>query len=161
MVLARKESVYIDEQIKGEKRSQTRKKEQKNHRFAKIFITSIVGIVFACSILILTRFTAITEARYNVDSLEKRLEKLETEKTKLRIEVEKVSKSGWIEDEAKTRLQMDYPTTEQVICINVDPAEVAMLTGKINKSDYDDSVKLKKRRNLYGFLKKLVSYREI
>jgi len=160
LVLAREESVYMDEQIKGEKHLQIRRRKQKKHRFVKILITSIVGIVFACSILILTRFTAITEARYNVSSLEKRLERLEIEKTKLGIEVEKVSKSGWIESEAKIRLQMDYPTAEQIICINVDPAEVAMLTNKINKSDYDDSVKLKKGKNLYGFLKKLVSYRE-
>lgn len=160
MVLARKESTYIDEQIREEKQPQIHKKKQKSYRFAKIFITTIVGIVFACSILILTRFTAITEARYNVTGLEKQLERLEIEKTKLKIEVEKVSKSGWIEGEAKIRLQMDYPTDEQIICINVNPAKVAMLTGKINKSNYDDSVKLKNRGNLYGFFKKLVGYTE-
>ena len=161
MVLARKESTYIDEQVKGEKQLRVRKKKQKNYRFEKIVITFIVSIVFACSILVLVRFTAITEARYNVNSLEKQLERLEIEKTKLRIEVEKVSKSGWIESEAKTRLQMDYPTAEQITCINVDPTKVAMLAGKINKLNHNTAVKPGGSKNLYGFLKRLIAYTKI
>jgi hypothetical protein len=56
---------------------------------------------------------------------------------------------------------MNYPTAEQTICINVDPAKVAMLTSKINNSNYNDSVKLKGDKNLHGFLKKLISYTRI
>ncbi|MDI9475268.1 MAG: cell division protein FtsL [Natronincolaceae bacterium] len=161
MVLARRESTYINERKKGEKRSKTHRKKQKSYRFEKIAILAVVSIVFACSILILTRFMAITEARYDITGLEKQFERLEVEKTRLRIELEKVSKSGWIESEAETRLQMNYPTAEQTICINVDPAKVAMLTSKINNSNYNDSVKLKGDKNLHGFLKKLISYTRI
>ncbi len=161
MVLAREESIRTNEQVKEEKRLPVRKKRRKSHMFEKIIVMAIVGVVFVCSMLILTRFTAITEARYSVDNLEKQLEGLEIEKVKLKIEVEKVLKSGWIEDEAKTRLQMDYPTAEQVICINVNPAKVAMLTNEINKQNYDDSVKVGENKNLYAFLKKLISYTKI
>lgn len=161
MVLAREESIYTNEQIKEEKRLPVRRKRRKSHMFEKIIVMAIVGVVFVCSMLILTRFTAITEARYSVDNLEKQLERLEIEKTKLKIGVEKVLKSGWIEDEAKTRLQMDYPAAEQVICINVNPAKVAMLTNEINKPNYDDSFKVGENKNLYAFLKKLISYTKI
>ncbi len=161
MVLAREESIRTNEQVKEEKRLPVRKKRRKSHMFEKIIVMAIVGVVFVCSILILTRFTAITEARYSVDNLEKQLEGLEIEKVKLKIEVEKVLKSGWIEDEAKTRLQMDYPAAEQVICINVNPAKVAMLTNEINNQNYDDSVKVGENKNLYAFLKKLISYTKI
>jgi len=161
LVLAREESIYTNEQIKEEKQFPAHKKKRKSYIFEKIVVMAIVGVVFVCSMIILTRFTSITEARYSVDNLEKQLEELETEKTKLRIEVEKVLKSGWIEDEAKTRLQMDYPTAEQVICINVNPAKVAMLTGEINKQNYDDSVKVGESKNIYAFLKKLISYTKI
>ena len=161
MVLAREETIRTNEQVKEEKRLPVRKKRRKSHMFEKIIVMAIVGVVFVCSMLILTRFTAITEARYSVDNLEKQLEGLEIEKVKLKIEVEKVLKSGWIEDEAKTRLQMDYPTAEQVICINVNPAKVAMLTNEINKQNYDDSVKVGENKNLYAFLKKLISYTKI
>ena len=159
MVLAREESIYTNEQIK--RKNSFRLTKAKKLYVRKIVVMAIVGIVFVCSMIILTRFTSITEARYSVDNLEKQLERLETEKTKLRIEVEKVLKSGWIEDEAKTRLQMDYPTAEQVICINVNPAKVAMLTGEINKQNYDDSVKVGESKNIYAFLKKLISYTKI
>lgn len=161
MVLAREESAYTYEQAREEKQVQVHRKKQKGYRFEKIIVTTIIGIIFVCSILILTRFTTITEARYNINSLEKQLESLEIEKTKLRIDVEKVSKSGWIEDEAKNRLQMDYPAAEQVICINVDPAKVAMLTNQINRSNYNDSIEPEKGKNLYGFFKKLISYTKI
>lgn len=161
MVLAREETIRTNEQVKEEKRLPVRKKRRKSYVFEKIIVMAIVGVVFVCSMLILTRFTAITEARYSVDNLEKQLEGLEIEKVKLKIEVEKVLKSGWIEDEAKTRLQMDYPTAEQVICINVNPAKVAMLTNEINKQNYDDSVKVGENKNLYAFLKKLISYTKI
>ena len=89
--------------------------------------------------------------------MEKRLESLEAEKAKLKVEVEKVSKSGWIESEAKIRLQMDYPTADQIISINVNPAKVAMLTNRINKSDYNNSIKSKNSKSPYRFFKKLIS----
>jgi len=161
LVLAREESIYTNEQIKKEKQFSVHKKRRKSYMFEKIVVMAVVGVVFVCSMLILTRFTAITEVRYSVDNLEKQIERLETEKTKLRIEVEKVLKSGWIEDEAKTRLQMDYPTAEQVIGINVNPAKVAMLTGEINKQNYDDSAKVGESKNIYAFFKKLISYTKI
>ncbi len=157
MVLARKESAYTDEQVKRERQPQIHKKRQRSYRFEKVIITIIIAIIFACSISILTRFTSITEARYNVSNLEKRLESLEAEKAKLKVEVEKVSKSGWIESEAKTRLQMDYPTADQIISINVNPAKVAMLTNRINKSDYNNSIKSKNSKSPYRFFKKLIS----
>lgn len=161
MVLTQGESTYIKEQKKEKKRFKTYRKKQKSYIFEKIIIMAIVGVAFACSILVLTRFMAITETRYDLTGLEKQLQRLEIEKTKLKIEVEKVSKSGWIESEAETRLQMNYPTAEQTICINVDPAKVAMLTSKINNSNYSDSIKLKGDKNLHGFLKKLISYTRI
>ncbi|HZX21790.1 MAG TPA: cell division protein FtsL [Clostridia bacterium] len=161
MVLARGESVYINEQKKEEKRSKTYRKKRKSFIFEKVIIMGIIGVAFAFSILVLTRFMTITETRYGLTGLEKQLERLEIEKTKLKIEIEKVSKSGWIESEAETRLQMNYPTAEQTICINVDPAKVAMLTSKINNSNYGDSTESKGDKNLYGFFKKLISYTKI
>ena len=142
MVLARKESTYTNDPAKDKKKSQIHKKKQKNYRLEKIIVVFVVFVVFMFSILILMKFTAITEARYNVNNLEKQLEKLEIEKAKLKVDLEKVSKSEWIENEAKTRLQMDYPIAGQIIGINVDPAKVAILTNKINKTNNDDSVKL-------------------
>ncbi len=163
MVLARKESTYTYEQVEERKEERKQgqihrnKKRKKSYRFEKILITMIIAIIFICSIFILTRFTAITEARNNVNNLEKQLEKLEVERTKLKVEVEKVSKSGWIESEARNNLQMDYPTTEQMINININPAKVAMLTNEINKLNYNDPMK-NNNRGSYGFLKKLTSY---
>lgn len=50
----------------------------------------------------------------------------------MKVEVERVSKSRWIEEEAIERLGMQYPLPEQVIYIHVPPTEVALLTSQIN-----------------------------
>ncbi len=161
MILARKESTYIDEQTRKGKQPEIRKKKRKNRRFEKTIATIIIVAVFACSILILMRFTVITEARNNVNNLEKQLEELETEKAKLKVDVEKALKSGWIESEAKIRLEMDYPTTEQIIGITVDSSKVAMLNSEINKTNHNGPTKSKDSGSRYGLLKRLVSYIKI
>lgn len=160
MVLARKESTYIQEQIEKQEQPQIRKnkKRQKSYKLEKFIVTIVIAAVFACSILILTRFMAITEARHQVNSLENQLERLEIEREKLRVEVEKVSKSGWVESEAKSRLHMEYPTAEQMIYININPTKVAMLTSEINKEKYKNSITQDDNKSLYTFFEKLVSY---
>lgn len=160
MVLARKESAYIHEQVeeKQQPKSHKSKKLKKNYKFEKIVIVITLATVFAFSILLLTRFMAITEVKHRVNSLQNQIEKLETEKEKLRVEVEKVSKSGWIENEAKTRLDMDYPSSDQMMYININPAKVTMLTSEINKAKDDSFDQQNENKNFSSFFSKLVSY---
>ncbi|MBU5677289.1 cell division protein FtsL [Alkaliphilus sp. MSJ-5] len=160
MVLARKESAYIHEQVEEKQQSKTRKskKLKKNYKFEKFVIAIALATVFAFSILLLTRFMAITEVKHRVNSLQNQIEKLEIEKEKLRVEVEKVSKSGWIESEAKTRLGMDYPSSDQMIYININPTKVTMLTSEINKAKDGNFDQQEENKNLSSFFSRLVSY---
>lgn len=159
MVLARKESIYEHEQIKGqESRVSKAPKKRKSYRLEKFLIVAIIAAIFAFSILILTRFMAIAEVRYRVNKLEKQLEELEIEKVKLKIDLEKVSQSGWVEDEAKDRLQMDYPAPEQIVHININPAKVAMLTNEMEQFKNNGLNKEGKDKKLINFFGKLISY---
>ncbi len=113
MVLARKQPTYDDEQTKKQKpKKNIKKKRQKRYILEKIIVVFAIALVFSYCILILTRYMSIVQIRHNVSKLERQLEGLEVEKTKLKVNVEKVSKSEWIENEAKNRLKMDYPNPE-------------------------------------------------
>lgn len=160
MVLARKESIYVQEQVKEKQQPKANrsKKPKKNYRIEKAVITITLATVLGSSLLLLTRFMDITEAKHRVNSLQNQIEQLETEREKLRVEVEKVSKSGWIESEAKTRLDMVYPSQDQIMYININPAKVAVLTSEMNKINSSNLTQKEESKNSNGFFAKLVSY---
>ena len=167
MVLAREESIYIHKQIEEQQQSQIKKnkKKKKNYRFEKILIIGTLGIVLVFSMLLLKRFIGqsgyaedITEAKHRVNSLQNQIVRLETEKEKLRVEVETVSRSGWIESEAKSRLEMIYPTQDQVIHININPAKVAMIASEIDKTKDNNFTQEEESKISNSFFTKLASY---
>ncbi len=160
MVLAREESIYIHKQIEEQQQSQIKKnkKKKKNYRFEKILIIGTLGIVLVFSMLLLKRFMDITEAKHRVNSLQNQIVRLETEKEKLRVEVETVSRSGWIESEAKSRLEMIYPTQDQVIHININPAKVAMIASEIDKTKDNNFTQEEESKISNSFFTKLASY---
>lgn len=163
MVLAREESIYIQERIeerqqpKPNHKNNKNKKPKKNYRFEKVIISLALTTVLASSILLLTRFMAITEAKHRVNRLQYQIERLEVEREKLRVEVEKVSKSGWIESEAMTRLGMVYPSPDQMIYININPTKVAMLASELKKSNNLISTEKDQNKAYSNFISRLVS----
>lgn len=160
MVLARKESIYIHDQVDEKQQSKVskRKNVKKNYRFEKIIVTITLATVLVSSILLLTRFMAITEVKHRVNSLQSQIERLEMEREKLRVEVEKVSRSGWVESEATSRLDMVYPSQEQMIYVNINPAKVAMVTSEMNKTNDKNFSQNDENKNSNGFFARLVSY---
>ncbi|SNS24621.1 cell division protein FtsL [Anaerovirgula multivorans] len=137
MVVARKTYDYLQPQEQQQEKVVKKQKPLKNYRFEKIMLGIGIVAVFSLSLMLLIRFATITETRYQVHSLNNQLEQLETQKERLRIEVEQVSKSRWIEREAIERLDMQYPLPDQVLYIHVHPAEVAMVSSQIKKQ-YDE-----------------------
>lgn len=158
MVLAREESTYIHQHMEEQQAPKTNKNRRPNktYKLEKLMICGVLLVTLSCSILLLTRFMAITEARHRVNSLQKQIEKLEGEKEKLRVSVETVSRSGWIESEAKSRINMVYPTQDQIIYINVNPSKVAMIAKELEKINIENA-HLKSEKNIPAFFSKLVS----
>lgn len=134
MVIARKNYEYLPIQEEQQKKTPRQQKPKKNYRFAKFMLSMGIIATFSLSLMLLMRFVTITEARHRVHNLNMQLEELENQKERLRIEVERVSKSKWIEGEAKERLNMQYPLPEQVLYIHVHPNEIAMVSSKLHHS---------------------------
>lgn len=135
MVVARKELDYLPPQEQQQKKVIKKQKSKKNYRFESIVFGTGLVITLCLCLMLLLRFTTITEVRHRVDSLNSQLAELEMQKQHLKIKVESLSKSKWIEKEAIERLDMQYPLPEQVIYIHVPPTEVAMISSQINSNN--------------------------
>ncbi|SDK40285.1 cell division protein FtsL [Natronincola ferrireducens] len=135
MVVAKRKYDYLEPQEQQQQKPIQRQKPKKNYRFEKIMMGFGIITVLSISLVLLIRFATITEAKHRIHHLHNQLEQLETQKEHLRVEVERVSKSRWIEREAKDRLNMQYPLPEQIIYISVDPIETAMLRNQLNNNE--------------------------
>lgn len=160
MVLAKKESAYSLEQIEEQKpkiKKNRNKKLNKSYIAEKVILVIFLVTIFIFSVLLLTRFLSITEAKHRVNSLQNQIEGLEIEKEKLKVEVEKVSKSRWVEEEAKTKLNMDYPSQDQMVYVNIDPIKVTAINNELN-IETTDNLKQENFNVFYSFFSNLVDY---
>ncbi|ABR49036.1 hypothetical protein Amet_2886 [Alkaliphilus metalliredigens QYMF] len=135
MVVAQEEYKHLGQEEKQyqQQAPKTQKKPKpKSRKFEKIMIASCLGVILALSLLLLLRYVGITEARHRVHNLGNELEQLEVQKEHLRVEVERASKSKWIEQEAKERLNLQYPTSQQMNYIQIDVTQVALVNQVIS-----------------------------
>lgn len=135
MVVAEKKYYYGIPEIDNEQLNQqkpTKKTKKKNYGLEKVMIFTTIFIVLGASLLLLLRYSKIIEARYALHSLNNKLEQLEVQAQKTRIEVEKVTKSRFVESQAKSRLNMTYPRHDQTMHINVNSIEVSELSNHLD-----------------------------
>ena len=89
--------------------------KKKNYRF----ITFLFIIIMMFSTLFMSRYSLITNLEYEIQSLNKELDNKKNDKKELILELDNLSKSGFIEQTAKEKLNMIYPTQEQIVYINL------------------------------------------
>ena len=122
-----------EEQQLQQPNKQVKKKAKKSYRLEKVIAGLSISVFLLLGIFLLLRYASITEAKHQVIKLTNQLEQVENQKDKLKIELEKLSKSNWIEMEAKNRLNMTYPNSNQTYYITINPTKVALLTNEMNK----------------------------
>lgn len=127
-MLAREFSYYPEETFEvQEKQRKKVVRKKKNNSVLKLFLLTIPFIILSISLLILSGYAKITTIRQELTELER--EKVELEKTKMNLiaDLEGIKSSGKIEEDAITKLGMDYPNEDQIVYItvnvNVDPIE--------------------------------------
>ncbi|KAB3533200.1 hypothetical protein [Alkaliphilus serpentinus] len=150
MEVARKDYIpyNIEERIPQQPQRKKRVKVNKGHRIAKVAAVSTIAIILAMGLTIVLRFATITEMRHQLHGLNKQVEEAEAQKEKLRAELETVSKSRWIETEAKERLAMTYPQTENTYYFKVDETKVMLLSSQLTKNMVYEELQVEKK----GFL---------
>ena len=81
---------------------------------------TIPFVILGISLLILSRYANITTIRQELTELER--EKVELEKVRMNLiaDLEGIKSSAKIEEDAITKLGMNYPTEDQVVYISVN-----------------------------------------
>jgi len=123
-LLAREFSYYPEETFEvQEKQRKKVVRKKKNNSVLKLFLLTIPFIILSISLLILSGYAKITTIRQELTELER--EKVELEKTKMNLiaDLEGIKSSGKIEEDAITKLGMDYPNEDQIVYITVNVNE--------------------------------------
>lgn len=123
-MLARELKYYPEEPLEI---SEERKKRIKRARVVQKKNNSLVKLVYLCApiiiaalcIFILFRYVNITQVRQEITNLE--YEKAELEKNKINLmgDLESLKSSPKIAEQAKNKLGMDYPESDQVVYVKV------------------------------------------
>ncbi|SHH62457.1 septum formation initiator family protein [Sporanaerobacter acetigenes] len=125
LVAKTEENYYYNENIRenvrnnnvSERRKNTNIKSNSKNKLQ--FIMSAIIALMIC-LLVLYRYAHITQMRLEITQLESQKIELEKEKQDLLAELDRVKSSSKIEEDAKIKLGMDYPTEEQIVYISMN-----------------------------------------
>ncbi len=105
------------EKINKKKRNKRHNKNKSRNKMKSLFFSFII---FLACLFILNRYTQITHLKLEVSDLEKEVTGLEREKEDLVAELDSLKNVARIEEDARTKLGMDYPTEEQIVYVDVN-----------------------------------------
>lgn len=121
MLIARsEENYYYNPEEKRAKRKKVIKKKKKNNIKNKLKLFTSAIIVLLLCMLVLLRYADITKTRLKITKLENEKIELEKEREDLITELDRVKSSIKIEEDARTKLGMDYPTEDQIVYVSID-----------------------------------------
>lgn len=129
LVAKREENHYYKGSSKKRKKIKKNSKNKSNEKLK--FLVSATIILLAC-LFVLLRYTHITKMRLENSKLESQKIELEKEKQDLMAELDRVKSAAKIEEDAKIKLGMDYPSEEQIVYISID--------DKANDEDKEDKL---------------------
>ena len=119
MVLAKREKKTYPKKTKRNKKKQKQKKKMDAKVKIKLSIISY-SVIFACScVFLLSRYAHITEVQMEVDKMNREISKLEENNHVLMLKLEEIKDSGWIEKQAKIRMNMRKANGDQIVYLNV------------------------------------------
>ncbi|HHV26844.1 MAG TPA: hypothetical protein GXX63_06585 [Tissierellia bacterium] len=117
LVAKREENHYYEERNKKRKKIKKNSKNKSNEKLK--FLMGATIILLAC-LFVLLRYTHITQMRLENSKLESQKVELKKEKQDLMAELDRVKSDAKIEEDAKVKLGMDYPSEEQIVYISID-----------------------------------------
>jgi cell division protein FtsL len=94
------------------------RKKTQPHKKGRLILT--LGIIAVVAIIILSRYSMITESQYRISKLKTDLKDLSAQNERLRVEVANLSSVARIENIARNKLNMKAPESRQIIYLNMN-----------------------------------------
>lgn len=114
------DNINLNEGIQTNTKKVRKARPKNRNLFIKISVLFWVLLISSSLIFILLRYTAITEAEYEVHSLKKQIEELENHLQDKKVEYDSLTRSDIVEEVALNQLNMQYPQYEQMVFLDVD-----------------------------------------
>lgn len=122
MLVAKKNYYYYDQeplQI-DRKASLEKNKTVKKNTHTKACAVFCVLLISFLLIILLSRYSAISEVKYRIHTLNKQVVNLEKQLQDLKAELDKATRSDIIEQKAIKELNMQYPQYSQMVFLNMN-----------------------------------------
>lgn len=104
---------------KSNNSNKANKQPRKNKANIKLSILLYSAVIVFMCIYLLSRYAKTTKLQMEVIEKEQKIAELTEEKSKLDLELEEIKDSGWIEEQAKVRMNMRKANKDQIIYLDI------------------------------------------
>lgn len=104
---------------RSNKTNKTNKQPRNNKINVKLSILLYSAVIVFMCVYLLSRYARTTELQMEVTNKEQKIIELTEEKNKLNLELEEIKDSGWIEEQAKVRMNMRRANKDQIIYLDI------------------------------------------
>lgn len=103
-------------------KSRERKPRRKEMNMkVNILFGSLLVVVIA--VILLSRYTQITKIQMETTAFDKEIAELSEKRNAIKLELEEIKDSGWIEKQAKLRMNMRKANEDQIILLDIDESK--------------------------------------
>ncbi len=100
-----------------QKSDDTMMEYKKSNTKINILLGAILVVVIAS--VLLSRYTKITEVQMEITTAEKEITELTEKRNVIKLELEEIKDSGWIEKQAGLRMNMRKASEDQIILLDI------------------------------------------
>lgn len=118
MLVAKKEEYYYDDYEINQKKKVVNQKKKNIKNKLNLLVSAFIILVVCLSLLV--GYAYITEMRLEITKLENKKVEIEKEKQELLAKLDSLKSFDKIEEDARLKLGMVYPTEDQIVYVDVN-----------------------------------------
>jgi cell division protein FtsB len=103
---------------KRKSKYRNRTMENRSITLTVVMIYAVVGFFVAS--LMIARYSNIIKTDEKLDAVEAQIDEMKSQAEELRLQVSLQDDIAMVQDQAKNRLGMDYPSNDQIVYVNLD-----------------------------------------
>ncbi|HAZ36651.1 MAG TPA: hypothetical protein DEF85_05855 [Clostridiaceae bacterium] len=142
----------IQPEIEENQKKSIKNSNHKNYLKVRANIIFLVGVIFACSIVILYRYSYIIQANGNLGSTKAKIQDLQSENKNLIVEIAKTENIKDVEKYAVAKQGMVEPLPKEIVYMDVKPLSKIAEANGANIKNNEANMKNKVNK-FFGLIK--------
>lgn len=142
----------VQPEIEENQKKSIKNSNRKNYLKVRANIILLIGVIFACSIMILYRYSYIIQANGNLGSTKSKIQDLQNENKNLIVEIAKTENIKDIEKYAVAKQGMVAPLSKEIVYMDVKPLSKIEEANDANIKNNEANIKNKVNK-FFGLIK--------